>query len=184
MVFSGHQKLFRRGRLPPPHCHPHYSLSTVVPITSAPSHQLTPFSDSSPIAAATMHPPPSPPWLFPQPTPSLCLHTTRPSTPLQVILATPLAAPPFSPNSTRHHCHAPPPSSLLRPAGAFGFVFKTAKQGRLDLHLTTLTGVFGLGHPIRGRLFCCSAAPKVAFGIAVFAIAWTGWNEISKDMDW
>ncbi|GJT50862.1 putative reverse transcriptase domain-containing protein [Tanacetum coccineum] len=84
MVFFGHQKLFRRGRLPPPHCHPHYSLSTVVPITSAPSHQLTPFSDSSPTAAATMHPPPSPPRLFPQPTPSLRHHTTGATTQVTV----------------------------------------------------------------------------------------------------
>ncbi|GJZ51096.1 hypothetical protein Tco_0605611 [Tanacetum coccineum] len=80
MVFSGHRKLFRQGRLPPPHCHPHCSLYTAVPITSAPSHQLTPFSDSSPTAAATMHPPPSPPRMFPQPTPSLRHHTTGATT--------------------------------------------------------------------------------------------------------
>ncbi|GJY67294.1 hypothetical protein Tco_0469532 [Tanacetum coccineum] len=55
-----------------------------------------------------------------------------------------------------------------------------SRVGRLDLHLTAPTGVFGLGQPIRGRLVCCLTTLKGAFGTAVpnkeYMLAWMGWN--------
>ncbi|GKC48948.1 hypothetical protein Tco_1071693, partial [Tanacetum coccineum] len=60
-------------------------------------------------------------------------------------------------------------SAFYSPVGAFGSMVSNS-YGAFGLTATPLgcvwinktqTGVFGLGQPIRGRLFCCSAAPKV-----------------------